>query len=307
MSEYWDPVGKSSYANTRVEVSKLEERYDKYKQNPGRVRQIRNWLYVGAGVITVLLFLVGFRDFRIIIFLFAGGFVFSMVQKSFAKDLIKLMVAKDLGWLYDPSSDARRWSQYAKVYPEIFHKGDRRQSLEDQFWGWSKSGKDMTWFTTGLFHYTTGYGKHSTSHTEHFFAFYLNNKVSARFHLYPENAFSKLGNFFSKKEINTESVEFNKTFAFQYDGKKGEHALNIVRTLSPAVQLKLLDLKKANGSVEILFSGNVAIFLFPGVFMNKLQSDFMKSPHLHPDDKKFVTEKINNLISLARDLSKYIR
>ena len=230
---------------------------------------------------------------------------------NISKDIIKVQIAEENNWLYDPEKDYSSWSQLRHNYKEIFNKGDESQCLEDQFWGSVKKDNKDYYFNTGLFHYTTvsrdSKGRTQRHpHIEHFIGVRLNKKINSRFYLYPENVFSKIGNFFTKKEINTQSIEFNKTFAFSYNGKKSEQGMEIVQTLSPAVQQKLIQLKKENGSVRILFCDDSVFFNFNGTMMNSYETDLLKDSNISEKDKALFNKKINTLIDISSDISKYL-
>jgi hypothetical protein len=234
------------------------------------------------------------------------------------KDLIKLQIANENNWLYEPNQDPNLWQNYANQFPEIFKKGEKNQNLEDIFWGALKNGENYNYFVSGLFHYTTTSRdskgrRHDTIHTNNFFAIKLPKKLNSRFYLYPENTFSKIGNFFTKKEINTESIKFNKTFAFSYNGSKGEKALEIVKTLSPRVQEELLRFndnnKKKNsfhGGISVLFVDDIVLFSSSGPLISKLKTNFLKSIVISLDDKEILSKQITEAINITSQMSKYL-
>ncbi|PLW80438.1 hypothetical protein C0585_02475 [Candidatus Woesearchaeota archaeon] len=243
----WDPVSVDEN-NIRNNVSKLESKLEKYKKNPSSLRR-NYYLFFFFGL------LGSFASAFLMIFYepyFMWGIVLSMIPfsvlaskyHSLGKDLIKLQIARENGWLYDPNNHYNRWSKYAKAFPEIYRQGNQGQYLDDRFWG-KVSNND---FHCGNFTYQvrkkSGKKSHTRTYHTYYFIFPLKKRIASRFLLYGENIFSKIGNFFTKKEINTESIEFNKIFAFSYNGRKDEHAINIVKSLSPAIQEKLIHLKK---------------------------------------------------------------
>jgi len=196
------------------------------------------------------------------------------------------------------------------ILPRNISKGNKSQYIEDQFWGTFEKNNKITHFNAGRFSYTieSGGGKnhHSTTYYKNYFIFAIPKDLKSRFHLYPENIGSKINNFFSKKEINTESIEFNKVFAFSYNGKKDENALHIVKTLSPVIQEKLINLAKAKSDTQILFSHNTIIFYFNGYMLNKPQTNLEKELKLAREDKENIENQMNYLIEISTEMSQYL-
>jgi len=231
--------------------------------------------------------------------------------KSLSKDLIKVQITEENNWLYDPYPDYDSWNNLKIKYHEIFKKGDEEQNIEDQIWGKVQKDSKDYYFYSGLFNYNTVHydskgRRNSSPHLEHFIGVRLNKKISSRFYLYPENVFSKIGNFFTNKEINTESIEFNKNFAFSYNGKKSEKGMDIIQTLSPAVKQKLIKLKKENKTVRILFSEDSVFFIFIGAIMENVKTNILKDESVNKEDKDLFQNKLNTLIDISSDISKYL-
>lgn len=162
-------------------------------------------------------------------------------------------------------------------------------------------------FYTGLFSYDIetrdSKGRtQTTTYKRHFFAIKLDKSIKARFFLYPENVFSKIGNLFTKKEINTESIEFNRTFAFSYDGRKNESAFDIVKVLSPSLQLKLLDLNKRKKDMNVLFMNECVFFDFRGKLLKKMDTNLLKDIEISQKDKDLIKNELNNLIEISREV-----
>src|SRR3989338_5122526 len=102
----------------------------------------------------------------------------------------------------------------------------------------------------------------------------------------PEGAFIKFFNWFRKNEIETESAEFNSAFAVFYKGEKMERELDIIKVLSPAVQIKLLELKRSQGPFGIGFRGEVMFVVFRPNLFKKMRTNFFKKTELDPRDEE---------------------
>jgi hypothetical protein len=318
---YWDATNGLDLNRVKTNSLEIFSKFEKLKEDPKIIsRQKRLGMIIG--IIGTIISLV-FTPVILYVSDGNGGIIFVMIiiswiyygivrgyYKNLAIDLVKAEIARENHWLYDPEHDSSKWRQLSQYFPEIFQKGNKSQYVEDQFWGvFDKKGK-QTHFNTGRFSYTiesgSGKNRNSTTYEKYYFIFAIPKDLKSRFYLYPENTFSKIGNFFSKKEINTESITFNKTFAFSYNGKKGDNALHIVKTLSPAIQEKLIHLAKDKSDTNILFAHNTISFCFNGYMLNKTKTDFAKSLELAPEDKRIVEEQMNFLIDISTEMTRFL-
>jgi hypothetical protein len=329
----WDPTGISPNIERLKEINaKNQAKYLFLQKNPKYPKKTMWSVFLMSLVVALILFYIAdiipylgdiFYILGIIIlFLPSFGFYFGLV--GLGKDLIKLQIANENHWLYEPERDKELWNRYSKLYPEIFRKGEKKQYLEDLFWGAVNKNGYWNYFVSGLFNYTittrdSKGRRKDTELTNHFFAIKLPKKLKSRFFIYPENGLSKIRNFFSKKEINTESTKFNKTFAFSYNGDKGDKALEIVKTLSPRVQEELLKLNdskikstKAMGNplakgISVLFTDDVMIFSSFGPLIPIMKTDFLfRSVKIDQRDKEFISNELNTLIHISTEIVKYL-
>jgi hypothetical protein len=313
---YWDATNGLNLNLIKNNSIEIFSKYETLKQNPKIIsKQKSKALIIGIiGTIISILLTILTSEIRILIF---GGIIswtyygsITAYYKSLAIDLIKAQIAKEKQWLYNPKNDASKWQQLSKYFPEIFLKGNRSQYVEDQFWGTFEKNSKLTHFNTGRFSYTiesgSGKNRRSTTYHKYYYVFAIPKDLKSRFHLYPENIGSRIGNFFSKKEINTESIEFNKTFAFSYDGQKGDKALHIVKTLSPAIQEKLINLSKDKSDLNILFAHNTITFCFNGYLITKPKTNLEKEIKLAEEDKEIIEKQMNSLIDISTEMSKYL-
>lgn len=319
--QFWDPVDKHlNLGKIEEHTIEINSKLTELKENPKIIKkQLRVGLLIGIIGTILVLFLVSKIDlgedgFKLAIFGIIMSWMYYTIIKTYyrnlAKDLIKAKIAKENGWLYDSEKDTGKWIRMKEYFPEIFRKGNKDQYVDDQFWGITEYRGKHKYFTSGNFSYTvesgSGKNRNSTTYNNHYFIFPLEKEIKARFLLYPEGIGSKFMNFFKKKEINTESISFNKEFAFSYNGQKGDKALNIVKTLSPAVQEKLLKLKEEKGSVSVLFVQNTIVFLFKGFLIKEFYTNFKKEVKIDPRDKESVSRDLNKLIEISNEMGKYI-
>lgn len=308
----WDPTMSFDFETVKDNSAEIEAKFENLEKNPNQISKHYGFawgffaiLFSIGLTITILTGIIHFVIFGFILGILPVGIV-NQMYKKLGVDLVKLQIAKEKNWIYDPHKNSPKWRQLKDNFPEIFKKGNKNRYVEDQYWGDVKN----TQFHMGLFSYTveTGSGKNKSSTTYHknYFAMKLEKPLKSRFFLYPENTFSKIGNFFTKKEINTESIEFNKQFAFSYNGSKGEKAQEIVKTLSPAVQQELLDMNKKKGDFEVLFVNNCIVFLFDGKLLPKPKTNFRKSLKVAKEDKQIIEKQINELITIGSKIYSYL-
>ena len=303
-TDIWDPIKTFSRKRVLENCASLQATYEQIQKNPSYIKKIRNKSILIGILIALPLIYIGIQ-YQIevlvwgIVVLGLSFFSVYMYLKKIAKDIIKWGIAQKNNWVYDPNTDVLRAREFMREYPEIFRKGDKGQSLDDQFWGTHKKIS----FTAGLFQYKVSSGRNNSSTTYHRHYYAIKSpKTDIRFHLYPEGIGSKVANVFTKKQINTESIAFNKAFAFSYKGKKEEKAIDIVRTLTPAVQQMLVDLKQKRALLEVLFAEDTIIFLFKGNLLKKLSTNFVKSSNIHDSDARKIEEELSLVLDTAKEL-----
>jgi hypothetical protein len=300
----WDPITAFDARRVKNNCARLEASFERLQTDSNFMRKFRrqSWfLGVSVAIVTSILSFL-FNSFIIAFYglAFIGLSVFTSIiyLRSLSKDLIKLGIAKKENWIYDPDADITRAQKFIVKFPEIFKKGSRGHEVEDQFWGTYKGVE----FHSGLYRYVISSGKNSRRIQTHYYAIKMKSPLKARFHLYPENIGSKIGNVFTKKEISTESIAFNNAFAFSYDGKKEDKALDIVATLTPAVQQQLVDLKRNKRLREILFTKECIIFLFSGVLLQNLETNLAKSYEISARDIAKVDEELHSVLNVSEAL-----
>jgi hypothetical protein len=311
---YWDPVGNLPLVRIKENSAKILAQYEKLKNDPNIInKHFRNSIILGfilaLFIIPLFIFSLSFDSDSgvgyIVILPFLPYSAVYFYYKMLSRDLLKINVANINNWLYDPIEDRTRYNDLVKYFPEIFEKGNSNsQVIEDQFWGLKSSSYKNHYFYSSLFKYETGSGKSKTTIYNNFFTFALPKTLKCRFHMFPETI--SFSFFKRKKEIETESIEFNKMFQFSYQGTKDKSALEIVKTLSPALQLKLIELTNLKGKYEILFAHNTITFLFKGFLLKDMKTNFRNSLDLNPQDEAMIDRQINLMIDIFEDMSKYL-
>jgi len=313
METVWALGGDPDLGLIRGECIKLEETHKKLVSNGSSAQNVRIafWVMIvciAGGIFMTAMFsiLTGFPLIHFAIIGIIGGIIVytltSAYYNSKIKDIIKYEVAKQFGWYYEPERCVKKWKELRVEVPEIFSKGNSGQYIDDQFYGKIYSNNKSYDFHSGIFHYAVK-SKDSTSHYHrHFFAFKLNKKLGSRFFLYKENAGSKFMNLFTKKEVNVESIEFNRVFAFSYQGRKGEKQFDIVKVINPSMQLKLLEIYEKKGAFNVMFAEDYVVFDFDGLILKSPRTKLSKGKGLHPDDLNDIKKTYVDLVSVMQDI-----
>jgi hypothetical protein len=315
-TKMWDPSGTINYDLIKSNCAKIEATFMQLEKNPNQISKQFMTSYIIGGVGTllgILIFLINSSQFGFLIIFLSWIYTGILVStyKKLVIDLIKLQIAKTNFWAYDPNVSKGNWRSHNQLFPELFSLGNQNQYFEDQFWGKTEFKSKDNYFHSGLFSYDvvtrdSKGRRHTTTYKKHFISVYTEKEIKTRFKISPEGVFNKIGNFFSKKEINTESNEFNKAFAFSYNGSKDNEAQNIVKVLSPAVQDKLLSMKNKKGSYSALFSNHAVTFIFDGLFFKQIHTDFKKSLVIDSRDSDFLENELNTVIDISNEIMQYL-
>lgn len=334
-NQYWDPTGKLPDLN-RLEQNNQEvsQKAQYWKKNSSKVTKIFFSIYLISliGILAFIYFLnlnldlITISIFYVVAIIMFYYFLYARF-KSIKKDLIKSQLAKSKGWLYEPEKSYQMHQDYYRYFPEIFELGEKNKNIEDVFWGKINKNSIENYFVSGLFNYTYTTTQHTKNGTrrkdvrcqDHFFILNLPKTISSRFYIFPKNLGNKITNFFTKKNIQTESMEFNKTFSFSYKQSGNEVQVNIMSILSPRVIEELVNFSKSKqknsfsgrssliSGVEVLFTKNVVVFLTPGPLVDKLKvSPSPKSLDIKQEEIKNVEDLMDFYIDISTEISKYL-
>ena len=311
----WDPVDKFNIKKITSNSAVTLAKYEKLKKNPDIPRKQRNKGLIISTILIICTFPANYlfgNGYVTLVFLILGVGIYSMITDYYKKlciDLIKISIALEKNWFYDPQPESVKWSFLVKKFPEIFNRGNAGQNVEDQFWGRYPCNNAEYDFYSGIFNYVRvtkdSKGKtHSRDYVRNFFCIKLLKPLKTRFFLFTHGTGVKPSEIKSMPII-TESIEFNKYFNISYD-TQNEKVLEIVKTLSPAVQVRLTDMIHAKGAYGILFSENCVFYVFNRLFLHHLKSNLYKGIELNPQDKIQFEAQFSNLINLTIDMIKYM-
>tara|TARA_E500000178_G_C16816718_1_gene659551 strand:- start:118 stop:909 length:792 start_codon:yes stop_codon:yes gene_type:complete len=224
------------------------------------------------------------------------------------KDLVKQNIAQMKGWLYDYKPSHNKAKILNSQYPTIF-SGDVIVGVDDEFIGMKKVDHKNYYFKSGVYEFklkrrSGKKNKYITKHI-HYIIINLNKKLNVNFLLTPEIAGGFFSNF-NSKELQLESQEFNTLFKFDYQGKRSEKKAEIIKNLSPAVQLKLIKLAKRKAILKILFSEEKIVFAFKDKLIYNLNTNAYRYSGIKPNDVKSVEKEIDDIIQLSVSIIKYL-
>lgn len=315
---FWDPAGDLIYSNSfEVSCQSLKDKYLIYQKNPRL--PLRNLLLCTLPVICSVFLIMLFPRFLEFILQIKNG-VFLLVLpflpaviyftkiKKMQRDLINYLIAQENQWIYSPEERSERWQILRSKFKNLFEKGDEDQNMQDEFWGKINGGNN---FYMAIFEYTVVMrdskgNRRRRKFSKSILALKLNKKLKKTFQLVPESFWHGIKHWFTKKEIETESNSFNRTFAFEYDGQKVENELEIVKLVSPAVQMKLIDLKDTVENFNLLFQEDTVLFVFEKLIFEKMQTNFFRKVEIDSRDTDFLKKRLYQLLEISGGIVPYL-
>lgn len=320
---FWDPAGDNVFRGVfDGDKEKLKKVFERYKASPRT--PLRNLLLLSIPILLEVILIYLFPEIISILasgddgdglyvlfmpFMPALWYIYKIYKLQ--RDLVKMIIADENNWIYSPSERRERWNKLLNIYPEFLQKGNENQNIQDEFWGKFDGDKQDTDFWSGVFEYTvvtrgSKGRKNRTKHYKTLFALKLNKKLSADFRLEPETSINRFFSFLRKKEINTESAKFNKFFAFYYNGEKADKEIEIIKILSPAVQVRLLDLVNQDSKFGIMFRDETVFFMFSGKLIKKMHTNFFKKVELDFRDQEVIQKRLHTMLEISSEIVPYL-
>jgi hypothetical protein len=310
LTAFWDPSNTPfDEAKAAEEDAKLEGIYQKYQTHPHRVNRIFTLL---VAIFWPLAFLLGYLFLAVgaslqalilpIIFLLIP-WGYKGAVKATQDDLTLLFLTRAKGWRYLRGQNSTHWESLKGVFPEIFDKDGHSQYVNEQIWGSVQGEHGAIPFWLGTFMYTVGYGKNSHTYTLYTYAVQLQKTLTADLVVEPQTGFNKFAQAFTTKEIEMESMEFNKLFRITYKGQRSEVAPHIFETLNPAVMSNLIDMRNAGTPFSLVFRGSTLLISQATPFFTMKYTDFFKKPEVDPRDISGVEEQLQKILKYVGDIS----
>ena len=318
---YWTLTGNKDETILKNEMTAFEEEWKDILSGKGKLEKDKKILKISTITLIIGVFLI-ILDFTILFsqITFYIGLVVAIISiivytylknlyKEKSKDFLKMEIAKENNWFYAKNKSTADQRTLEQKIPEIFKRGNTgNRYVDDQYFGTFDIQDKQTAFHFGNFYYEiesgSGDDRHTTPYPNNFFAFKLNKPLENKFIVYPEGIFSKIGNMFSKKDVDLESIEFNKKFSFSY--KESNTKSDISKIFKPSLQLKFLELVANKKGFSVLFDKEQVIFLFSGFLVPYFKTDITKTLEINPEDKQKLTTEINFLKSIMSEIIKSV-
>ena len=80
----------------------------------------------------------------------------------------------------------------------------------------------------------------------------------------------------------------------------------IVRVLSPSIQVRLLELQKREWGLEVLFVNDTMLFSFSGKLLKNMRSNFFKKVEIHSADIDAVQNRLREVFLLGIDMARFL-
>lgn len=308
MTTTWDPLGSIDSPEAIVAGNqKLTAKFLYYQKHPWQTRIIMFLCALVSLAIAIAFYRTGkfsFTNTSVVYYIFAlvPMMLYYGVIQQLQRQLTDMAIAKECGWIFDSRQLKDKAKQLGVLFPELlacdkYRKPDlSSQTLRNQFWG--TAGINLTPFWLGEYQFSVGSGKNSALYLDVIYVVKLPHPATADFVLQSHKNYSKPT---GDRDINTESIEFNKMFQIEYKGDRGLVGADIFQVLTPTAQEHLMDLRKATSGFTLIFRGDCMLIAFPGFLYSKY-TNFLRKVAIDPRDITILTEKVRNVLQLAEDI-----
>ncbi len=312
-TSHWDAMdGEILESEIAPQIATMRNDFLYFQKYPNA---IRNKAYIlGSFVVIFLIVAIAFatiipqEDLELLIqisggvifFLLAGVFGLFGHGASVKKSMTNFLVAEKNGWFYDPRKSIQRLNEMQKKFPILRRGGGK--GIGEQYWGKTLiNGKKIS-FWMGLHHYETGSGKHRVSHEATLMAFQMPRVVERPFYIREEMP----GVIFVEKDIQLESIEFNKKFVVKHSDAEESNATEIMQVLTPGAQQHFLELAKKFEHFRVAFSGDAVLFSIEGDLLSPFYIDWFGKFEVNPRDEELMHERMNMLFGVAGEMVKFV-
>jgi len=312
-SSVWSLYGAQPLSEIHAQIVDLEERMKVFiaENKWGRYMRVTLWGYFIAILIGLAISIVTFNFGFLLAAFILGMMVVSWMHLKMTpkvRDFAKYKLSREFGWHYLPGSDKERYVKLRNQIPEIFSISKMSSAvIDDQFFGKIYSRKKAFDFHSGIFYLPQAKGMDG-GHPLTFFAFKLDKKIPFRFSLGPEKGILSTANPRTpllKRDLNVESIEFNRKFKFFYDSHSSKDISEIFKVITPTIQLRLLEVYANNGPFRVLFSNDFVVFLFLGDFFPHYLSSTAVREDLKHDYKSLIEKKFKSFVPVVQEIAGY--
>lgn len=302
---FWDPVDRKITQDSFVDDRQpIAEELRNYKANHNNLRlNIFILSMIAAGPLIFLIFILISGDlnkylFYLCFLCFLPIIFYIKITNRLQDKLILFLLCEKNKWVYKPEG-SESINKFITAYHQVFDKG-RDQYFQDQIWG-SLLDKEEIKFWTGTFCYIVGSGKSQQTYEHPVFMLKLKDKMQTNFFLDATNS-SK-----SKVNIKTESNEFNDRFKIICEIDDASFKNQILKILSPSVQVRLVDFGNTYPVARIYFQKDVMILEFVKKIWNRKYTNFYKEVQIDHRDEESYCLAIKKMFSIPSEMIQFIQ
>jgi hypothetical protein len=310
--KFWDVLdGEITAKEFEKETTRIRASFEKFKKNP-RKHINRGIFFCVIGVLVLIggmfyPFFVPVADLemliRVVFFsafpFFAIGIISLTSGQAAKKQMTKLLFAEKNGWLFDAHDNRDRLNQLQTKFKTL-NKGTDT-GITEQYWGHTTiNGKHFD-FYTALHSYSIRTGKHEQNYTNTIMIFKLPQTIQNPFYVVESSA-----GIFSAKDVELESVEFNKKYVVNFSKKNSGSPSEIMHIITPAVQNKFLELAKKFDYFTADFSGDAVLFSIGSDLLDTFEPDILGTFELNPAHEAEIKNNLKQLFDTAGEILKYI-
>lgn len=292
----WDPFGRS--IDPALLTTQTRERYAvfarDFAKNRARSQKRAVVLTALAGTLLATILWQGW-PFQVLIPVAVIALVLLLYPIIVAKQLQEAVfldaACEKLGWSTcsgDPHQFARLLQKASPLL--LSFPAAHSHTLSHQLWG----SIENVPFWKGTYRYTTGSGKHQTTHTFYLYAVQLEHAATHPFGISPPY-------HFKGRRIRSESVEFNREFTIHFDGDHKQGGHSFFKAIPPSAMEYLLKLDDELGDFSMEVRGSTALIAltFPKNWKPE-KTNFLQSPEVHPED---IARFVEHITEVPRKLS----
>lgn len=299
-----DHITESSFADEREKVVK-------------QIKDLRAHPYVAKVLLAASILLTLFcihlyftvKDFDYSFILFSLtptiiiiGYIYTLQNAA-----IWYLLCEKHNWVFNPEKNFERPERLAKLFPDIFNRGllnkdgkekkdnEKYTSLHNQVWGKIGTGESIN-FWSCIFH-SDQHSSGSGLYDQTAFVIELDDFIPVSFSLFRKG---------EKSTIQTESVEFNKLFKIKSHEDNNTTEQQIIKALSPSVQVRLIDFANKFSLDCIAFQDKYMVILFEGKVWEAKHTNFYKNVTIDERDIKRFDDLLKEMVALPLEMRKYV-
>jgi len=294
--QFLDPLNENVSLLSFAAYNKaLLQKVENYRKNPSVIKLL---------LVACLFFLIIWSggwvllkayDPRILIIGFLPLFFYYSYIKKLENEVILYLLCERNNWAFNSVKSTYRAQGLMNLFPQVLDRG-KQQEIYNQIWG-SLGNNKKNGFWSGIFSYVLSSGRNSKRYEKTVFIIQMNKPLTCSFSLFRSGY---------RDSIKTESEEFNKLYRIRNHEKSGSSEEEIIKALSPSVQVRLIDFAKKFSLDCISFQDNCMTVLFNGKVWKVKHTNFFKSVTIDARDIKGYDDLVREMMELPSEMLKFL-